>query len=118
MMEQTLKKEIEEKIKRKLNSEIEETLVCDAIEETELLVLDYCNIDSVTANMKYIIINIACDFIKHDILSGRYSNESKVKSITRSEVSITYADDVIFRDKSEIISSYSKELNRYRKLRR
>lgn len=107
---------IQDIVKVKLNDEsFSEALIDINIQDFELRVKNYCNIDTVPESLNYAIADMVTDSINFENYS---KNADKItKSVTRGDVSISYADKKL-SDKDTIFKSYIKILNGYRKLRK
>lgn len=97
----------------KLGENSNELLISIAIEEAIESIKNYCNIESVPDALSFTVVNIAIDIINSD--SESISNRT-VKSIARGDTNITYADKKVL-SKGDIVKSYSKQLNNYKKVR-
>lgn len=115
-MESLLEVEVREIVLKKISS-VSESDIEICVGEAFNIVKEYCNITEIPVGLKYTIVNIACDIVKFEYIDKYYSDEQKVKSISRGDTSISYSDSAL-KDKDQITKIYIRELNKYRKLRR
>lgn len=111
------KSEIKDIVIKKIKKTIDDADIELCVDEAIQLTMDYCNINAIPMGLKYTVVNIACDIVSTDILGDKYSDEIKAKSVSRGDTSITY-EALAVKEKSDIVPSYAKELNRFRKVRR
>lgn len=105
-------------INSKISSPVTEDKIQLAIIEAEYMIKNHCNINSIPEELTFEVINIAVDIIEAEYIKYE-DKEEVVTSIKEGDTTISFANQQhkIIK-KEEILSSYIKKLNRFRKLRR
>lgn len=102
----------------KISHPIDEHKVKLAITEAEYMIMNHCNIKSIPEGLTFEVINIAVDIIEAEYIKYE-DKEEVVTSIKEGDTTISFANQqhkIIKKD--EILKSYAKKLNKFRKLRK
>lgn len=118
----------------KLHSKVDDVTCQMAIEEVEQAIKNYCNIDKVPQELKFIAANMAVDLVRYEqAISGE--NEEGLEEIGISDVSsikigdtsinlgtgsentvVDRARDAHRPNLDEIVFNYRAQLNRFRRM--
>ena len=110
---------IKEIVKSKLlakNIEVDDITIDISIDEASDIITEHCNIDTVPEKLKYTLADISVDIIENQYV---HKEDENIKSIQQGDTTISFKDQQHKQiKKDEIIKSYTKKLNKFRKLRR
>lgn len=98
------------------NSNVDESIIDLAILRAEYMVKNYCNIDSIPQELIYIVADIVTDIIKE-----KYSikESDNIKSIQQGDTTISFnSKEEVSISIEDIVRGYSRDLNKYRRLKR
>ncbi len=118
-MDNNLLENIKEIVKSKLlakNIEVDDITIDISIDEASDIITEHCNIDTVPEKLKYTLADISVDIIENQYV---HKEDENIKSIQQGDTTISFKDQQHKQiKKDEIIKSYTKKLNKFRKLRR
>lgn len=105
-------------IQRKLTHQVDQEDINLAIMEADLMIQEYCNIDTTPLQLVFTLTNIAVDILEAEYIKAE-AREEVVTSISQGDTSINFANQQHkIVKKEDIPKNYAKTLNRYRKLRK
>ena len=102
-------------VKFKISKELDNEILCIAINEAESTIKSYCNIKNIPEGLKFTLVNMSIDIIETQYITDK---EENIKSIQQGDTTISFADKHKEITKESIIQIYRKELNSYRRLRK
>ncbi len=97
-----------------LGSEVDSKNAEFALEQAVDTVMNYCNIDAIPKGLENTVVKIAADLYRNNNFGS--SDNSSLQSISEGDVSVTFGNAYEATDISSIVSGYSHQLNRYRKV--
>lgn len=89
-----------------------------ALDKTEDMILNYCNIQKIPEKLEKVMLNMAVDLYRAESL-GQEQAEGTVKSITEGDVTVSFASASSVSENlgMTFLKDYTAQLDRYRKLK-
>ena len=105
---------MEEMLLMLLGEGADENIAKFCLSDVYLLVMDYCNVATLSDRLKAVIVSMAADLYRSQQFGSTELPSGAVTSIKEGEQSVTYGG---IDEKSKIFKDYRGRLNMHRKLR-
>lgn len=85
------------------------------LENTEEIIKNYCNIDTIPTELNNTLLRMAIDLYRNESLGEEELPLGSISSITEGDTTVSYKNiNSDFKD--TVLKNYEKQLKRYRKL--
>lgn len=86
-----------------------------ALESAKNIVMDYCNIEEIPANLETTVVRMAMDIYRNE-QPGEVEKPQTVISVSIGDTSTSFGDTASEDFTQSILKSYEKQLKRHRKV--
>lgn len=107
-------------IKSKLDPLTDEAMLINAIEEVGQTIMTYCNREDIPPALRFVHANMVVDFVNGVNRKEDADAQSSVESIKEGDVTVSFTATRVGtgeRSLESLLFDYSKQLNKFRKMR-
>jgi len=107
-------------VKQKLVPLPDDVVIISAIEEVGQTIMNYCNREDIPPELRFVHANMVIDFVNGIKRKGDIDAQASVESIKEGDVTVSFKAAGValgVRSLESLLFDYSKQLNKFRKMR-